>query len=448
MSNQAWRITPSGPLAGRFTVPGDKSISHRVMLLGAIASAPLEAQGFLESEDCIATRRAVEAMGAKVETLPGNALRVNPPDALRVPASPLDFGNSGTGIRLMMGLLAGRGIDAVLSGDESLRRRPMERVAAPLRAMGARLETRNGCPPVAVSAARALQAIEYEMPMASAQVKSAILLAGLSAVGRTVVRQPAATRDHTERMLAALGCDVEWGDWGAAVTGPCRPGGGQFVVPGDFSSAAFLVLGGLLAGSKAPLEIQGVGLNPTRTGLLDILRLMGGRIEVVNPREACGEPVGDLRVWRSELRGIDVPPALVPLAIDEFPALFVAAALARGVTRVSDAAELRVKESDRIAVMARGLTSLGVRATERDDGLEVEGGSLGGGVVDSHGDHRVAMAFAMGAARATASVVIRDVANVATSFPGFATLASRAGLGIGEMADDPGGGKPALEEMR
>jgi 3-phosphoshikimate 1-carboxyvinyltransferase len=430
MSSAAWRVNPGGPLAGRLVIPGDKSISHRVMLLGAIGSAPLEAHGFLRSADCLATRHAVEALGARVEDLPGGGVRVLPPERLHSPAGPLDFGNSGTGIRLMTGLLAGRSIEAVLTGDESLRRRPMERVAAPLRRMGAHLETCGGCPPVQVHAAGPLQAIDFLMPVASAQVKSALLLAGLAAEGRTVVRQPAVSRDHTERMLAALGCEVEAGDWGAAVTGPARPTGGRVTVPGDFSSAAFFMVGGLLAGGDAPLELAGVGLNPTRTGLLDILTLMGGRIEISHVREECGEPVADLRVWRSELAGIDVPPELVPLAIDEFPALFVAAALARGTTRVRGAEELRVKESDRIAVMARGLEAVGVHVIEQPDGLLIEGGRMTGGTVDSGGDHRVAMSFAVAAVRATGPVHILDVANVATSFPGFEQAAAAVNLGI------------------
>lgn len=434
MSAIAWRVAPCAALQGRVPVPGDKSVSHRVMLLGAIGSAPLEAEGFLRSDDCLATRRAVELLGAVVEDLPGGGVRVTPPAQLASPVGPLDFGNSGTGIRLMMGLLAGRNVSAVLTGDESLQRRPMERVAAPLRQMGARLETSAGCPPVRVSPAGDLAAIDSTMPVASAQVKSAVLLAGLSARGRTVVRQPAMSRDHTERMLAALGCRVERGDWGAAVEGPCHPGGGRIVVPGDFSSAAFFIVAGLLAAGDAPLELAGVGVNPTRTGLLDILRLMGARIELVDAREACGEPVADLRVWRSNLKGIDVPPELVPLAIDEFPVLFVAAALADGVTRVRGAEELRVKESDRIGVMARALQATAVHVTEHPDGLDIRGGHLGGGTIDSAGDHRVAMAFAVGAARAQAPITIRDVSNVATSYPGFTTDAARVGLQIEPLA--------------
>lgn len=430
MSAPAWRVHPGGPLAGHLQIPGDKSVSHRVMLLGAIGAAPLEAYGFLRSEDCLATRRAVEALGAVVEDLADGGVRITPPAALSSPRGPLDFGNSGTGIRLATGLLAGRRVEAVLTGDASLCRRPMERVAEPLRRMGALLATDNGCPPIRIGAAGPLQPLDYLMPVASAQVKSALLLAGLSAEGRTVVRQPAVSRDHTERLLAALGCPVESGDWGAAVTGPAQPRGGRVIVPGDFSSAAFFIVAGLLAAGDVPLELRGVGMNPTRTGLLDILTMMEGRIEITHLREECGEPVADLRVWRSELKGIDVPPALVPLAIDEFPALFVAAALAQGTTRVRGAEELRVKESDRIAVMARGLAAMGVQVAERPDGLLIEGGRLKGGTVDSGGDHRVAMSFAVAASRADQAIEILDVANVATSFPGFETAAAALGLQI------------------
>ena len=437
MSAAAWIARPSGQLRGRVAVPGDKSVSHRVMLLGAVASEPLEAAGFLRSADCLATRRAVELLGAEVEDLPDGRVRVTPPTALRDPGTPLDFGNSGTGLRLMTGLLAGRRIEAELTGDASLCRRPMERVAAPLRLMGAVLETTDGCPPVAIRRAAPLQPLEYDLPVASAQVKSALLLAGLSACGRTLVRQPAITRDHTERMLAALGCPIEMGSWGAAVTGPCRPRGGSLVVPGDFSSAAFFIVAGLLAAGDDPLVVSGVGLNPTRTGLLEILRLMGARVEVRNRREACGEEVADLSVWRSELRGIEVPAELVPLAIDEFPVLFVAAALAHGTTRVRGAEELRVKESDRLGVMARALAATGIAVREHPDGLDVEGGVLRGGTVDSAGDHRVAMAFAVAGSRAAGPIRILDVANVATSYPEFAADATRLGLGL-EARDQQG----------
>ncbi|MEJ2516103.1 MAG: 3-phosphoshikimate 1-carboxyvinyltransferase [Gammaproteobacteria bacterium] len=438
MTAQAWRIRPSPRLAGTLRVPGDKSVSHRALLLGAVATAPLEVEGFLAGDDCIATRRAVEMLGAEVADLPGGGLRITPPESLRAPSMPLDLGNAGTGIRLLCGLLAGQGIGAVLTGDASLRRRPMERVAEPLRLMGARIRTQDGCPPMTLEPSSALAGIRYELPVASAQVKSAILLAGMAAEGETAVFQPAPTRDHTERLMAALGLPVSWGGWGARIDGGGRPEGGKVRVPGDFSSAAFFLVAGLLGAGDEPLRLDGVGVNPTRTGLLEILAAMGGRIEQEGLREEGGEPVADLLVWRSELKGIDVPPELVPLAIDEFPALFVAAAAARGTTRVRGAAELRVKESDRLAVMARNLAAVGVRVREQDDGIEIQGGRISGGQVDAAGDHRVAMAFAAAAAAAGDDLVVSDVANVATSFPGFEAAAAGLGLGVETL---PGAGE-------
>jgi len=413
-------------------------VSHRALLLGSVATTPLEVRGFLAGEDCLATRRAVEALGAVVEDLGPGAIRVLPPEKLGTPALPLDLGNAGTGIRLLCGLLAGQGVPAVLTGDESLRRRPMERVTRPLGRMGARIDTTSGCPPITLHPTGRLVGIRFDMPVASAQVKSAVILAGMAAEGTTIVHQPAPTRDHTERMMHALGCPVRWGEWGASVEGGTRPSGGQVVVPADFSSAAFFLVAGLLGAGDGPLRLEGVGINPTRTGLLDVLREMGGRIELEAVREEGGEPVADLLVWRSELEGIDVPPELVPLAIDEFPALFIAAAGARGVTTVRGAEELRVKESDRIAVMARNLAATGVRVSERPDGIEITGGRFRGGVVDSHGDHRVAMAFAVAATVSDAPLTIGDVANVATSFPGFESAAGRVGLVI-----EPAGGRAA-----
>jgi 3-phosphoshikimate 1-carboxyvinyltransferase len=428
MTAPGWRVHPSGPLAGTLRVPGDKSVSHRALLLGSVATGPLEVRGFLAGEDCLATRRAVEALGTVVEDLGPAAIRVLPPEKLGTPDAPLDLGNAGTGIRLLCGLLAGQGVPAVLTGDESLRRRPMARVTGPLGRMGARIETTDGCPPITLKPAGRLTGIRFDMPVASAQVKSALILAGMAADGMTTVHQPAPTRDHTERMMQALGCPVSWGDWGASIEGGMRPSGGQVRVPADFSSAAFFVVAGLLGAGDEPLRLKAVGINPTRTGLLEILRQMGGRIDLEAVREEGGEPVADLLVWRSDLQGIDVPPELVPLAIDEFPALFVAAAAARGTTTVRGAEELRVKESDRIAVMARNLAATGVRVSERPDGIEIAGGRFRGGEVDSHGDHRVAMAFAVAATASDGPLLIGDVANVATSFPGFEAAAGRVGL--------------------
>lgn len=426
-----WVASPVAGIGGEIAVPGDKSISHRALLLGAVATGPLEVEGFLDGADCQATRAAVEALGVRIERLEGDRMRVIGPGprGLHDPAGPLDLGNSGTGIRLLAGLLAGLGIRAELTGDASLRSRPMERVAAPLRQMGAVIDTEDGRPPLRLRAGGPITGIDYALPVASAQVKSAILLAGLSARGLTVVRQPAVSRDHTERMLQSLGAPIEFDQHRAAIRGPCVLNGGRIGVPGDFSSAAFFMVAGLLRADEG-LLIRGVGMNPTRTGLLDILRAMGGRIDIRSPRQLGAEPVADLWVERSPLRGIVVPAELVPLAIDEFPVLFVAAAAAAGVTRVRGAAELRVKESDRIATMARALSGLGVRLSETDDGIDIEGGPIAGGPVDSAGDHRVAMSMAVAGLVADGQIRIQDTRHVGTSFPGFADLARSTGFGL------------------
>jgi 3-phosphoshikimate 1-carboxyvinyltransferase len=332
-------------------------------------------------------------------------------------------------MRLFTGLLAGQPFDSELIGDASLMRRPMERVAVPLRLMGARIETSSGRPPVRIRGGARLHAIRYELPVASAQVKSALLLAGLYAQGITSIIEPAVTRDHSERMLQAFGATLRVKDRSIEIEPPALLRACRLEIPGDFSSAAFFIVAGCLA-AEGVLTLRNVGINPSRTGLLEALRLMGAEIRVVNPRNVGTEPVADLEIERRELRGIDVPRALVPLAIDEFPALFVAAACARGKTLVTGAEELRVKESDRIAAMAQGLEAVGIRTEVRDDGLQVFGGNIAGGRVDSRGDHRIAMAFAIAGVRAQATIEIADVANVATSFPGFVETAGRAGLEI------------------
>jgi 3-phosphoshikimate 1-carboxyvinyltransferase len=342
------------------------------------------------------------------------------------------MGNAGTAMRLFMGLLSAQPFDSELIGDESLMRRPMERAARPLREMGAVIETREGRPPVRIRGGQRLRGIRYAMPVASAQVKSAALLAGLYAEGETTVVEPAVTRDHTERMLQGFGVDVTARAGTATLRPPARLEATRIAVPGDFSSAAFFIVAACI-GADSPLVIEGVGVNPTRTGLLEMLSLMGADIRLVNHRSAGAEPVADVEVRPAALRGIRVPERLVPLAIDEFPAFFIAAACAGGETTVTGAEELRVKESDRIAVMARGLAAVGVRHELLPDGLRIAGGPIGGGTVESHGDHRVAMAFAVASLRATAPLVIRDVANVATSFPGFAALARSVGLRVVEQ---------------
>lgn len=402
-------------------------------MFGGIAEGVTEVRGFLESEDCLATMAAMRALGVQIERPATHAVRVHGVGlrGLRAASQTLDMGNSGTAIRLMTGLLAGQSFDSELIGDASLMKRPMERVAVPLRSMGARIETLQGRPPVRIKGAQKLQAIHYDLPMASAQVKSAVLLAGMYAEGETTVVEPAVTRDHTERMFQGFGGTVQAVRGRVQLTPPKKLSACSLQVPGDFSSSAFFIVAGCLA-ARGTFTITGVGINPTRTGLLDILSLMGADIRLVNHRSAGAEPVADIEVRTSELRGAAIPPSLVPLAIDEFPALFVAAACARGETLVTGAEELRVKESDRIAVMAEGLRTLGVEVEVLPDGMRVQGKSEGaafnGGTVDSHGDHRIAMSFAVASLRSQDAIQIQDVANVATSFPGFVETATAAGL--------------------
>lgn len=405
-------------------------------MLGAIAEGTTVVRGFLASEDCLATQAALEAMGVAIERQRDGVVRIEGvgPHGLRAPRDMLDLGNSGTAIRLLMGLLAGQAFDTKLTGDASLRQRPMERVATPLRQMGALIETSGGGkPPVAIRGGARLRGIDYELPMASAQVKSALLLAALSASGTTTVRSPGPSRDHTERMLESMGVELGRATDGARHTvtlaGPASLRGGEVLVPADFSSAAFFIIAGCLAAHDG-LLIENVGINPTRTGLLTILREMGARIELRNERKLGAEPVADLWVERSDLRGIVVRPELVPLAIDEFPILFIAASAAEGETLVSGADELRKKETDRIAVMARALETVGVEVEERPDGARIVGGPLRGGTVDSRGDHRIAMSFAIASLRAEAPIEILNTAEVATSFPSFLEVARAAGLTI------------------
>jgi cyclohexadieny/prephenate dehydrogenase / 3-phosphoshikimate 1-carboxyvinyltransferase len=432
-----YRALPADRVGGAITVPGDKSISHRALMLGAIARGETRVRGFLESEDCVATRRALEALGVRVRDEAGGTLRITGagPSGLTAAAGSLDLGNSGTAIRLLTGLLAGQPFDSTLTGDASLRQRPMERVAAPLRSMGAQIATHDGRAPIEISGGAALHGIDYAQPVASAQVKSALLLAGLYASGTTTVRSPGPSRDHTERMLRSMGADLDIDDDGRTVSiaGPQALTGIEIDVPGDLSSAAFFIVAGCL-GATDGLLVRNVGMNPSRIGLLTILGAMGARIEIRHPRTAGTEPVADVYVERAELKGIDVPPELVPLAIDEFPILFIAAAGARGPTIVRDADELRHKESDRIAVMARGLAALGARVEEREAGLIIEGGRLRGGEVHSHGDHRVAMAFSVASLISDAPIAIHDTAAVATSFPGFLRVAAACGLSVTETA--------------
>lgn len=430
-----YRVQPGGEVTGELTVPGDKSISHRALMLGGIAEGETLISGFLAGEDCLATLRALQALGVRIERPEPQTVRVTGRglEGLKAAGVPLDMGNAGTAMRLFMGLLAPQAFDSTLIGDESLMRRPMERVATPLRLMGASIRTREGRPPVEIHGTRELRAIDYALPVASAQVKSAVLLAGLRAFGRTRVTEPAPARDHTERMLSAFGVEVLRDGSSVAIEGGQRLAATSVAVPADFSSAAFFMVAGCLAAERG-LLLRNVGVNPTRTGLLEMLRLMGADIRVHPLRQDArpgGEPVADIEVRKSRLKGIRVPQSLVPLSIDEFPVFFVAAALAEGETLVRGALELRVKESDRLAAMAQGLTVLGVENQLLEDGLWIRGGAaFGGGVIESHGDHRIAMAFAVAGLAARSAIEIRDVANVATSFPGFLEIARSAGLQI------------------
>lgn len=433
MSQLDFIVQPGGSLNGEFRVPGDKSISHRSIMFGSIADGTSHVSGFLQGEDSLNTLRAFQAMGVDIQgpdaegnvTIHGVGV-----DGLKQPQAPLDLGNSGTSMRLMSGLLAGQSFDLELRGDRSLSSRPMKRVTDPLALMGARVDTADGGkPPLRVHGQQTLSGINYHMPVASAQVKSCLLLAGIYAKGQTCVTEPAPTRDHTERMLIAYGYPLQ--RQGSTV---CIEGGGRLTacdidVPADISSAAFFIVGASIA-KNSDITLSHVGINPTRTGVIDILRLMGADIQLLNEREVGGEPVADIRIRSAQLKGAAIPEALVPLAIDEFPVIFVAAACADGETVVTGAKELRVKESDRIQVMADGLQSLGVQAQATEDGMVIQGGKIQGGRVHAHDDHRIAMAFTMASLRAEGEIHIEDCINVNTSFPGFVALANQVGISM------------------
>ena len=428
-----FQLQPGGSVRGDIRVPGDKSMSHRSIMLGALAEGITEVKGFLEGEDSLATLQAFRDMGVTIEGPENGFVRIHGVGmhGLQAPRGPLYLGNSGTAMRLFTGLLAAQPFDSELTGDTSLSKRPMGRVADPLRAMGAVIDTaEGGRPPLKIRGGQPLAGIHYEMPVASAQVKSCLLLAGLYAEGVTSVTEPAPTRDHTERMLKGFGYHVHRDGATASVTGGGQLSACAIDVPADISSAAFF----LVAASIAPdsdLTLRHVGMNPTRIGVINILRQMGANIEILEEREIGGEPVADLRVRSANLKGIDIPEDQVPLAIDEFPVLFIAAACAEGRTVLRGAEELRVKESDRIQVMADGLAALGVETTVTPDGIIIDGGqAIGGGTIESHEDHRISMSFAVASLRATGPIRINDCANVATSFPGFVELAKQTGIQI------------------
>ncbi|MDQ2703018.1 MAG: 3-phosphoshikimate 1-carboxyvinyltransferase [Pseudomonadota bacterium] len=431
-----WIATRGTPLRGTLDIPGDKSISHRAVMLAALADGVSRIDGFLEGEDTRATAAIFSAMGVDIEA-PSAGVRIVHGvgiDGLRPPAGPLDCGNAGTGMRLLAGLLAGQAFDTTLVGDASLSRRPMGRVIEPLAAMGARIGSDGGHAPLHIRGGQSLRGIDFVPPVASAQVKSAVLLAGLYADGETVVREPHPTRDYTERMLQAFGDPVEIASGRVALRGGGRLRATDVVVPADFSSAAFFIVAAcIVPGSE--LRLRNVGMDPRRTGLLRVLAMMGADIHV---------GAADITIRHAPLRGVEVPVDCVADMIDEFPALCVAAACASGETVIRGAAELRVKESDRIAAMAAGLRTLGIEVEEAPDGAVIRGGRMHGGAIDSRGDHRIAMAFAVAGQAADGEVRIDDVANVATSFPGFDVLARGAGfaLDFAASAAPTGGRRP------
>lgn len=432
-----YSVQAGGQLNGEIRVPGDKSISHRSIMLGSLAEGVTEVEGFLDGADCLATLSAFRQMGVDISEPKGGKLTVQGAGmhGLQAPAGTLDLGNSGTSMRLMAGLLAGQPFASCLAGDHSLNSRPMRRVTDPLASMGATIATTaEGTAPLHISGGDTLRGLRYCSPVASAQVKSAVLLAGLYAHGETEVVEPGISRDHTERMLQTLGYPVEQSQLRCSLLGGGKLKAGRIQVPADISSATFFMLGAAIAPGSDVL-LKDVGINPTRTGVIDILNRMGADISVLEARAFGAEPVADIRVRGSQLQGIVIPSDLVPLAIDEFPAIFIAAACAKGETLLTDAAELRVKESDRIQVMADGLQSLGIDAQPQPDGMVIHGGELRGGRVNSHGDHRIAMSFAMAGLRAKGEIIIDDCQNVATSFPNFLALAANAGLKIDATHD-------------
>lgn len=426
---KTFQAEPGGQVSGAIRVPGDKSISHRSVVFGAIANGVTRVNGFLEGEDALNTVSAFREMGVTIVGPEHGELTIYGvgKSGLKAPRKPLFMGNSGTAMRLLAGLLAAQSFDSELTGDESLSERPMNRIAEPLRQMGANIETAaNGTPPLRINGNQ-LQGIHYEMPMASAQVKSCLLLAGLYAKGVTEISEPVTCRDHTERMLTGFHYPVERDNGSCRLTGGHELTATEIDIPADISSAAFFMVAAAIT-PGASLLLEHVGVNPTRTGIINLLRSMGTEIEVTNKRLVGGEPVADLRVSYQPLRGIEIPQDQIPLAIDEFPALFIAAACAEGETVLRGAEELRVKESDRIDAMAAGLAVLGITTESYEDGIRIEGGSIGGGTVDSRGDHRIAMAFVIAALRAESTITVLNCGNVATSFPGFVDLAQQAGI--------------------
>ncbi|MCJ8339613.1 MAG: bifunctional prephenate dehydrogenase/3-phosphoshikimate 1-carboxyvinyltransferase [Pseudomonadales bacterium] len=430
--NVTFELQPGGCLSGEITVPGDKSISHRAIIMAALAEGISHLDGFLQSEDSMATVQAFRDMGVVIEGPHKGAVKIYGVGlhGLCPPPGMLYLGNSGTSMRLLSGLLAAQKFDSVISGDQSLNNRPMERVAAPLRAMGANIRTSaNGSAPLYIKGGQKIQAIDYQMPMASAQVKSSILLAALYAEQSSSIQQPAATRDHTEVLMSALGLDLQVQGNKVTIIPGNQIAGFSLSIPGDISSAAFFIVGAVISkGSK--ICIRDVGVNPTRLGFIHILKLMGADIQLSNQRENNGEAIADINVCYSPLQGIDIGEEYVSIAIDEFPVLFIAASCASGKTQIAGLGELRHKESDRISVMVEGLREFGINIEEQQEGVVIQGGQIQGGKVDSRGDHRISMAFSIAALVSSAEISIGNCAQVATSFPEFVEQSARAGIRI------------------
>lgn len=428
---------PVHSLQGDIKVPGDKSISHRALIFGAIAQGTTTVSGFLDGEDCMATLHAFQSMGVKIEGPVSQNLIIHGVGkyGLKKPTAMINCGNSGTTMRLLSGLLAAQPFNSELTGDSSLLKRPMERVSRPLRQMGAEIHTTQGRPPIKICSSKNLQGITYEMPEASAQVKSCVLLAGLYAQNETCVIEPERTRDHTELMLKSFSYPLQQLGRSITINAESECQATDIIVPGDISSAAFFIVAATII-PHAKLVIRDVGINPTRTGIIHLLKQMGADISLLNQRKYGEELVADILVQHAPLTGIEIPVDLVPLAIDEFPALFIAASCAKGQTVLRGAQELRCKESDRIGAMVDGLHCLGIEAQALDDGAIIQGGVLQGGVVDSHHDHRIAMAFAIAGARAQGAVIIKHCANVATSFPTFIDTANEIELDLQEKYHD------------
>lgn len=427
-----YQTTPSKNLNGEIFVPGDKSISHRAVILAAIAQGRTQVNDFLMGTDNLATVNVFQQMDVPIEVIDGeNIVLIDGVgmNGLRMPSDVLDCGNSGTAIRLLTGLLAGQSFDTVLTGDQSLQHRPMKRIIDPLVQMGAKIDSAENFPPLRLYGCQNLVGIHYQLSIASAQVKSCLLLAGLYAKGKTCVTEPASSRDHTERLLKHFHYPVQIENNSICVSGGGTLKANTIFIPGDISSAAFFIVAATITVGSVIL-LRGVGINSTRLGVINLLKMMGADIEIINHNEKNGEPIGDIIVRYVKLKGIEIPQEQVSLAIDEFPILLIAAAAAQGQTVLRGAKELRVKETDRIAAMKDGLKKLGIQTESLSDGIVVKGGTLMGGEIDSHQDHRIAMAFTIAGTIATSSIKIQNCDNVNTSFPNFVELANNIGMDV------------------